>query len=95
MRMHQRTIVGSSLFALMLTSGAGHAAESYAFGSRVLVVGEGVGKLLELAGPALHKEPIENDEGARIGERWEYRMDGKTVLVTLKDGKVQQIDEVY
>jgi len=94
MRMH-RNVAGLSLFALLLANGAGHAAESYAFGSRVLVVGEGVGKLLELAGPALHKEPIENDEGARIGERWEYRMDGKTVLVTLKDGKVQQIDEIY
>lgn len=61
----------------------------------MLTVGEGVGKLVELAGAPLHKEPIENAEGARIGERWEYRFDGKTLLVTLQDGKVQQLTEIF
>ena len=91
----QRVLVVSSLLGLLLASTAGRAAESYAFGNRVLTVGEGVGKLVELAGAPLHKEPIENEEGARIGERWEYRIDGKTLLVTLQDGKVQQLTEIY
>lgn len=90
-----RVVIAASLVGLMLASTAGHAAESYAFGNRVLIVGEGVGKLVELAGAPLHKELIENEEGARIGERWEYRIGGKTLLVTLQDGKVQQFDEIY
>ncbi|HEY0504391.1 MAG TPA: DUF2845 domain-containing protein [Lysobacter sp.] len=91
----RHTIATASLLGLLLASAAGHAAESYAFGNRVLTVGEGVGKLVELAGSPAHKEPVENEEGARIGERWEYRLDGKTVLVTLGEGKVQRIDEIY
>lgn len=94
MRNH-RVLAVSSLLGLLLASTAGQAADSYAFGNRVLTVGEGVGKLVELAGTPLHKEPIENEEGARIGERWEYRIDGKTLLVTLQDGKVQQLVEIY
>lgn len=91
----RHVIAIASLLGLMLASANGRAADSYAFGNRVLTVGEGVGKLVELAGSPQHKEPIENEKGARIGERWEYRLDGKTLLVTLKDGKVQQIDEIY
>jgi len=89
-------IATSSLFAvLVLAAGSSLAAESYAFGNRVLTVGDSAGKLTELAGTPVHKEPIENKEGAFRGERWEYRLDGKTLLVTVEKGKVAQIDEVY
>lgn len=90
-----RHAIAFASLGLLLATASGHAAESYAFGNRVLTVGEGVGKLVELAGAPVHKEPIENEQGARIGERWEYRLDGKTLLVTLEEGKVQRIDEVY
>ncbi len=93
--MRHVAVVASTLLGLLLASTASHAADSYAFGNRVLVVGEGVGKLVELAGTPAHKEPIENEEGARIGERWEYRLDGKTLLVTLEDGKVQRFEEIH
>jgi len=80
---------------LMLAAGVAQAAESYRFGSKVLTVGDSAGKLAELAGEPVHKEPIENKEGAFRGERWEYRLDGKTLLVTVEKGKVAQIDEIY
>lgn len=84
------------LFALLLmAAGSGQAAESYAFGNRVLTVGDSVGKLTELAGTPVHKEPVENKFGAYRGERWEYRLEGKTLLVLVEKGKVAQIDEVY
>ncbi len=84
-----------SLLGLMMFTGAAQAADSYAFGNRVLTVGDSAGKLIELAGAPVHKEPVENKFGAHEAERWEYRQEGKTLLMTVKDGKVAQIDEVF
>jgi len=36
---------------------------------------------------------LENDYGAVTGERWEYDIDGKTVGFTIRNGKVERIDE--
>lgn len=84
------------MFAVtLLAATSGHAAESYAFGNRVLTVGDSAGKLIELAGSPVHKEPVENKFGAHEAERWEFRRDDKTLFVTIRDGKVLQIDEVY
>ena len=84
------------MFAVALFGATGaHAAESYAFGNRVLTVGDSAGKLVELAGTPVHKEPVENKFGAHEAERWEFRRDDKTLFVTIRDGKVAQIDEVY
>ena len=89
-------IAVSLLFALtMAVFGASHAADSYAFGNRLLVIGDSAGKLTELAGTPIRKEPVENTFGAQQGERWEYRREGKTLLITILDGKVTQIDELY
>jgi len=81
-------------FALFAATGAS-ASESYAFGNRVLTVGDSAGKLIELAGSPVHKEPVENKFGAHEAERWEFRREEKTLFFTIRDGKVAQIDEVY
>mgnify|MGYP003583660147 FL=1 len=91
----RHTVVAVMFVLAMTASGASQAADSYAFGSRVLVVGDSAGKLAELAGTPVHKEVIENKFGAHEAERWEYRKDGKTLLVTVEDGKVARIDEVF
>ena len=63
-------IAVSLLFALtMAVFGASHAADSYAFGNRLLVIGDSAGKLTELAGTPIRKEPVENTFGAQQGER--------------------------
>jgi len=85
------TMLAFALFA----STSGHAAESYAFGNRVLTVGDSAGKLIELAGPPVHKEAVENKFGAHEAERWEFRRDDKSLFVTIRDGKATQIHEVY
>ena len=83
------------LLASLALAPAAQAADSYAFGNRVLTVGDSVGRLVELAGTPVHKDVVENEYGARESETWEYRRDEKTLLVTVKDGKVQQIQEIY
>ena len=91
-----RIATATTMFAFtLLAASSAQAAESYAFGNRVLTVGDTAGKLVELAGSPVHKEPVENKFGAHEAERWEFRRDDKTLLVTIRDGKVYQIDEVY
>ena len=36
---------------------------------------------------------LQNEFGAVTGERWEYDIDGKTVGFTIRNGKVERIDE--
>lgn len=35
---------------------------------------------------------LENEHGAAIGERWEYFVDDRTVMFTIRAGRVQAID---
>lgn len=85
-----RTLIAVTL---ALSAFAAQAADTYAFGKRVLVIEDGAGRVVELAGQPDRKETLENKRGAAIGERWEYYRDGKTILITIKDGKVKKIQE--
>jgi hypothetical protein len=68
-------------------------ADTYAFGSRVLVSGDGPAKVMEIAGKPDRIVQLENKLGGVYGERWEYYLGGKTVSIILIDGKVTQINE--
>ncbi len=69
-------------------------ADTYAFGSRLVVSGDGPGKVIEVAGKPDRVVTIENDYGAAVGERWEYYIDGKTVSIEIIGGKVTRITEM-
>lgn len=71
------------------------AADTVAFGNRVLVTGDGVGQVYQVAGTPSRIKKLENKRGAEVGERFEYYREGKTTLITIKDGKVAAIEEVY
>jgi hypothetical protein len=81
------------LFALAMPLLA-QAFDSYLFGERLVVVGDSAAKLADVAGQPAYKEPIENNRGAFLGERWEYRIDGKTVTFTISGGRVVEIREI-
>ncbi|RDZ27901.1 DUF2845 domain-containing protein [Lysobacter silvisoli] len=70
------------------------ASDSIAFGNRVLVLGDAVGQVYQLAGTPDRIKRIENKRGAEVGERFEYYRDGKTILITIRDGRVAAIEEV-
>lgn len=91
----RKTTATAILLASLALAPHAQAADSYAFGNRVLTVGDSVGRLVELAGSPVHTDVVENEYGAKEAETWEYRRDGKTLLVTVKDGKVQRIQEIY
>lgn len=70
-------------------------AQAVAFGNKVIRVGDPVGRVFEVAGQPSRTVPIENKFGANEGERLEYFMGNKTVLITVRDGKVIQVQEVF
>ena len=82
------------LMLLLATSLSVSAGETLRVGQKVLTVGEPAAYVLQLLGTPAYKEPIENDKGAFIGERWQYPRDhDHLVTVTIIEGKVSNIDD--
>ena len=84
-----------ALPALLLSLAASGvlAGDTVAFGNRVVTVGDSIAKVLEAAGPPARRVRLENPQGAAIGERWEYVLPGKVVLLTIQSGRVVAVDE--
>jgi hypothetical protein len=81
--------------ALMLAAGTAVAADTYRFDRGVIAVGDSTGTVVQKAG----RQPdrivqLENRLGAASGERWEYYERGKTVLIIIRGGQVQSIEDV-
>ena len=90
-----RAWIKTSLFALSASAfAASPTAETIAFGSRVVSVGDPVGHVMEIAGKPDRDIEIQNDKGAAIGERFEYYREGKTILVTITSGRVVKLEEL-
>ena len=68
--------------------------DTYRFGSRLLRIGDSAVVLIQLAGEPPYKETIETGRSGFIGERWQYRLDGKTITFTIVAGKVARIEEL-
>lgn len=67
--------------------------DTYRFDARVVAVGDSTGRLVQAAGQPARVVQLQNEFGAVTGERWEYDIDGKTVGFTIRNGKVERIDE--
>jgi hypothetical protein len=96
------------LFVVVLLFALGTAAQASStlrVGSQVLVAGDSQERVIELLGkpsskmhPRRARQPrgrggvqvIERDAG---GERWRYRRDGHITVVTIVDGRVEEIDD--
>lgn len=85
--------IGMVLLGLAVSTCA-LAFDTYRVGARLVRVGDGASRLAEVVGEPAHKEPLETRAGGFIGERWQYRRDGKTVTFTIRDGKIAAIEEV-
>ena len=75
-------------------STAAHAFDTYRVGSRLIRTGDSVSELVALIGAPLYKETIETRHGGFVGERWQYRLDGKAVTFTIRDGRIVHIEEI-
>jgi hypothetical protein len=68
-------------------------ADSIRFGDKLLIDGDSAAKVRQIAGTPDNVEPIQNQFGATLGERWQYYRDGKTITITIENGKVTAITE--
>ncbi|KGI77139.1 hypothetical protein LF63_0112110 [Oleiagrimonas soli] len=80
---------------LILASASALASSTIRFGSRLVSVGDTEGMVLKVAGRPDSREPVENKYGALLGYRLEYDLDNKTVLITVLQGRVTDIQEIY
>jgi hydrogenase maturation factor len=79
------------LFALALTA---HASDTLRIGQQVLSVGDTAAHAIDLLGTPAYKEPLQNEYGAFLGERWQYsREQGHVVEVTIIAGRITAIDD--
>lgn len=82
------------VLALLLAAGTALAGDTYRFSRGVVTVGDATGAVIQRAGQPNRIVQLENRLGAAMGEKWEYYIDGKTVILTIKDSKVSSIEEV-
>ena len=83
--------------ALLLAVGTAAAAPGLGtvrFGDRVLVEGDNVARVYEVAGKPDRIVQLENRFGAGVGERWEYYRDGKAIMLEVSGGRIVRIDVV-
>ena len=80
------------LLALVLATPAW--AVSVRFGSRLVVVGDSIAKVLDVAGKPDRIVPVENKFGATVAERFEYYRGSKTISITVKEDHVIRVREI-
>ncbi|MEJ1096971.1 MULTISPECIES: DUF2845 domain-containing protein [unclassified Pseudoxanthomonas] len=68
-------------------------ADSIRFGDKLLTDGDSAAKVKQIAGEPDATEQIQNEYGATLGQRWQYYRDGKTITITIINGKVTTITE--
>jgi hypothetical protein len=105
--MHRDRLAGLLACILFFCATATSASDSLRVGSRVLVVGDSAATVTALLGKPSHKSHRNaprsgGRRGKRTrtaagdtarGEQWQYRRDGRVIVVTLVDGRVSDIDE--
>ncbi len=86
-----RSLLLISLLALSLGIQAN---DTLRVGQEVLTVGDPGTHAIDLLGTPVYKEPLENNFGAYVGERWQYKREsGRIVTITIIGGKVANIEE--
>jgi hypothetical protein len=105
--MHRYGLASLLAVALFACASGAVASDSLRVGNRVLVVGDSAATVLGMLGKPSHKSHRGGARGngrrgrrvravsgdAAASERWQYRRDGRVIVVTLVDGRVSDIDE--
>lgn len=82
------------LIPLLALAMAAHASNTLRIGQQVLAVGDTAVHAIELLGTPAYKEPVQNQYGAFLGERWQYSLNkGRVVVVTIIAGKIASIED--
>lgn len=82
------------VLTLLLAAGIASAADTVRFGNRIIGVGDNVGLLLQVAGKPDRTVRLENRYGGAVAERWEYYLEGKAILFTVSNGRIESVEEI-
>ena len=106
--MHRQRIAVLLACAMLALAASASASDTLRVGNRVLVVGDSAATVTALLGKPAHKSHRGGARNASRrggrrgrtasantvgGEQWQYRRDGRVIVVTLVDGRVSDIDE--
>lgn len=105
--MHRHRFAGLLACILFACATGAAASDSLRVGSRVLVVGDSAATVTALLGKPSHashrsgsrsgsrrgRRVRQGSETATRSEQWQYRRNGKVIVVTIVDGRVSDIDE--
>lgn len=86
------TIILAALAALAVAGPAG--ADTWRCGQHVVATGDSVATLRQKCGQPDRVVQLVNVYGAGTGQRWEYDRRGVTTMVTIREGRIEGIDEV-
>lgn len=94
-------LFGLCAAAWLACAGMAQASDSLRVGNRLLMVGDTAAHVQELLGRPSYRTHRRSSKsrsrrGSRsraAGEHWQYRRDGRIIVVTLVDGLVTDIDE--
>lgn len=99
---HRFLIIAFFGFAWVACAGMARASDSLRVGNRLLMVGDTATQVRELLGrpsyrahrgSSRRRHRRTSGSGSSGGERWQYRRDGRVIVVTIVDGLVTDIDE--
>lgn len=88
-----KRLIGFAVAAAVLLAMGATQAKSVTFGSKLVVVGDTTGDVLNVAGKPDRIVDVQNRKGAVIGERFEYFRRGKTIALEIRNGKVTAVSE--
>jgi hypothetical protein len=69
------------------------ASDTLRVGSKVLVVGDPLPRVIDLLGQPLYTQPVFDSYGVYQGDHWFYRTDSSYITLLVVGGKLVNIDE--
>jgi len=87
-------ILRAALLTMALVSTA-VADEGWRVGNKLVLVGDSMAKVLQVAGQPDIRNRIESEQGGTVGNRWYYVQNGydaKTIIITFQGGRVVSIE---
>ena len=84
--------------ALLFASVSAYGMATLRVGDKVLSIGDSAARVQELLGPPSVRTYLHNQDGSlpsdqvSRGEQWQYAQDGKTLIVTIVDGKATDFE---
>ncbi|RDS84888.1 DUF2845 domain-containing protein [Dyella monticola] len=89
------------ILVLLLISATAYAESSLRVGTKVLTIGDSATRVQQLMGQPTIRTFISTPSSSlpnnqlMPGEQWQYAQDGKTIVITIVDGRIVKFETLY